>query len=119
MQQHEALEIVRLVQKGLWWRDAYLQRIASVCFPVNHLHDLFVHRFARLIPITPIVAGSYAALSNEEVFWVVNVLVWASLNAIEDSWLKIDQDCSGDISRVVALVVEDIFAVTAFRRKVF
>ena len=72
-----------------------------------------MHRLARLITITPIVAGSYAALSNEEVLWVINVLIWAGLDAIEDSWLEIDQDCSGDISRVVALVVEDIFAVAA------
>ncbi len=33
--------------------------------------------------------------------------------------LQIDQDGPGDVSRVVALVVEDILAVAAFCREVF
>lgn len=34
------------------------------------------------------------------------------------SWLEIDQDGPRDVPRVVALVVEDIFAIAAFGRKV-
>lgn len=32
--------------------------------------------------------------------------------------LEIDEDCSGDVSSVVALIVEDIFAITAFSCKI-
>lgn len=35
------------------------------------------------------------------------------------SRFQINQDGSGDVSRVVALVVEDIFAVAALGRKIF
>lgn len=101
VQQHEALE-----------------GIASVRFPVNHLHDLLVHRLAGLVSITPVVAGTYTALSNEEVFRVVDVLVRAGLDAVYDAWLEIDQDGSGDISGIVTLVEEDVLAVAALARKV-
>ena len=40
------------------------------------------------------------------------------MNAVDDAGFEVDQDGSGDVSRVVALVIEDVFAVTAFGRKV-
>jgi hypothetical protein len=73
-----------------------------------------VYRLACLVSITPVVAGPYAALPYEEVLRIVDVLVRARLYAIDDSRLEVDQYCSGDVSRVVALVEKDIFAVTAF-----
>ena len=77
-----------------------------------------MHRLAGLVSITPVVAGTYAALSNEEVFRVVDVLVRAGLDAVDDAWLEVDQDGPGDVSGVVALVEEDVLAVAALARKV-
>lgn len=73
---------------------------------------------ACLVPITPVVSGSYAALANVEVLWVVDILVGTGLYAIDDARLEIYEDSSRNVSRVVALVVEDIFPITAFCRKV-
>ena len=42
--------------------------------------------------------------------------VW---DAVYHPRLEIQQDCAGDVSRVVGLVEENIFAVTTFGRKVF
>jgi hypothetical protein len=55
----------------------------------------------------------------EEVFRVVDVLVWSTLNAVDNSRLKINQDGAGNVARVIALVEEDIFTITAFGGKVF
>jgi hypothetical protein len=70
-----------------------------------------------------------------EVFWVVYVFVGARLNGIEDlpmsasdsavdvqeiyPRLKIKENGSGDVARVVGLVEENVFAVTALCREVF
>lgn len=63
------------------------KRVATVRLAIYHLHDLLVDRLARLVPITPVVAGPYAVLANEEVFWVVDILVWPRLNSVDDPWL--------------------------------
>jgi hypothetical protein len=72
-----------------------------------------VHALARLVPVTPVVGRADAVRADVEVLRVVDVLVWAGLNAVDDAGFEIDQDRSGDIPRVVALVVEDILAVAA------
>lgn len=74
---------------------------------------------ACLVTITPVVAGADAALANIEVLWVVDVLVGTALDSVDDSGLQINQDGSWDVPSIVALVEEDVFAVTAFRCKVF
>jgi len=55
----------------------------------------------------------------EEVFRVVDVLVRSTLDTVDNSRLKINQDGAGNVASVVALVEEDIFAITAFGGKVF
>jgi hypothetical protein len=96
-----------------------------------------MHQLSCLVPIAPVVAGSNAALANVEVLGVVDVSVRARLYSVDDlgkisqflsggsitngdtySWLEVDQDGPWDVARVVALVVEDIFAIAALRRKV-
>lgn len=77
-----------------------------------------MYSFPILVSITPIVSGAGTALSNVEVLGVVNVLVGAGLYAIDDAWLQIYQDGSGDVSSVVTLVVEDIFPVPTLRREI-
>jgi hypothetical protein len=54
-----------------------------------------------------------------EVLRVVYILVWSGLNRPNHSGLKIEKDGAGDVARVVGLVEEDIFAVTALGREVF
>lgn len=77
-----------------------------------------MYSFSILVSITPIVSGAGTALSNVEVLGVVNVLVGASLYAIDNAWLQVYQDGSGNVSSVVTLVVEDIFPVPTLRREI-
>jgi len=42
-----------------------------------------------------------------------------SSRACTHPWLQIYQNCSWDVSRIVALVVEHVFSIAAFCRKVF
>ena len=67
-------------------RDAspHLERIATVRFPVDHLHDLLVHRLARGVPGAPVVPGANAILADVEVLGVVDVSVGARLDAVDD-----------------------------------
>jgi hypothetical protein len=62
----------------------HLERVTTVRFSVDHLHDLFMHQLSRLVPITPVVAGSNAALANIEVLGVVDVSVRARLYSVDD-----------------------------------
>lgn len=77
-----------------------------------------MYLLACLVTITPVVARTETALAHVEVFWVVYVPVWSGLDGIDDSGFEIDQDGPGNVSRIVALVKEDIFTVAAFGRKV-
>jgi len=97
---------------------SYLKGIAPIRFPVNHLHNLLVNLFTSLIPITPNVAGTHAILAYVKVLGIINILVGPRLDPVNNTRLEIDQDRSRDVSGVVALVVKDIFAVTALGRKV-
>jgi hypothetical protein len=101
VQQHEALE-----------------GVATVGLAVDHLHDFLVDGLAGLVAIAPVVAGADAGLANVEVFGVVDVAVGAGLDAVDDAGLEVDEDGAGDVAGVVALVVEDVFAVTALGGKV-
>jgi hypothetical protein len=77
-----------------------------------------VHGLSGLIPIAPVVRGADAVGADIEVLRVVDVLVGPRLDAVDDARLEVDQDGPRDVPRVVALVVEDVFAVAAFGREV-
>lgn len=95
-----------------------LERVATVCLAVNHLHDLLVHQLARLVAIAPVVASADTILADVKVLGVVNVLVGPRLDAVDDARLEIDQDGARDVARVIALVVKDVLAVAALGGKV-
>ena len=101
-----------------WARHRYLERVTAVSLTLDHLHDLLVDRFAILISITPIITGARTCLPDEEVLGIVYVFVRAGLDVVYDTGLEVDKDGPGDIAGIVALVVEDIFAVAAFGREV-
>lgn len=127
--------------------SAYLEGVAPVGLSVNHLHNVLAYGLAALVSVTPVVRSTHAILADVEVLGVVDVLVGAGLDAVEDlselslahvsqlpqpyhdvivvivvgnthPGLQVDQDRAGDVSGVVALVVEDVLAVTALGRKV-
>jgi hypothetical protein len=56
---------------------------------------------------------------NEEVLWVVNVLVGTGFDCIDYAWFEVQQDCTRDVACIVRLVEENVFAVAAFGCKVF
>ena len=94
-----------------------------------------------MISISPVVCSSHAIFANEEVLGVVYVLVRTSLDSIDDldiaelalahpigapaymvdthTRFQVDQDRSGDISRVIRLVEKYILPVTALCRELF
>jgi len=61
---------------------SYLQGVAAVCFAVDHLHYILIHRLSRLVSITPVIRRTYTILANIEVFWVVDVFVWTRLDTV-------------------------------------
>jgi hypothetical protein len=77
-----------------------------------------VHELARLVAVAPVVAGADAILADVKVLGVVDVLVGARLDGVDDAGLEVDEDGAGDVARVVALVVEDVLAVTALGGKI-
>lgn len=54
-----------------------------------------------------------------EILRIVDVFVCARLDPVDDARLEVEEDGAGDVARVVGLVEENVFAVTAFGRKVF
>lgn len=54
-----------------------------------------------------------------KVLRIVDILIRPSLNAIDHTRFEVEEDRTGDVSCVVGLVEEDIFAVAAGGRKVF
>ena len=74
---------------------------------------------AHIVPRSPVVSRSCAFLVYVEILWVVDVLVWPGLDTIDHSRLQIEEDGTRDVSRVVGLVEEDIFAIASLSREVF
>jgi hypothetical protein len=54
-----------------------------------------------------------------EVLWVVDVLVCAVLDAVQDAGFEVEEDRARDIPCIVGLVEEDVFPVAAFGCEVF
>src|SRR5437868_1097786 len=65
-------------------RTGYLQRIAAVSLSIDHIEDLLLHYFSSSIARSPIIPCPNTLLSNEEVFGVVNILVCACLDSVDD-----------------------------------
>jgi len=42
-----------------------------------------MYRLSRLVSITPVIRSSDAVLANEEVFWIVDILVWPGLYTVD------------------------------------
>jgi len=98
-----------------------------------------VDQLSCLITISPVIGSTYSIFPNEKVLRVVNVLVRAGLDAVDylgdvsfGYFLRLDkatrvlgthtrfqiyQYGSRDVSRIVRLVEEDIFAITALCRE--
>jgi hypothetical protein len=110
------------------------QRIATICFSVYHLHDIFVDRLSGLVAIPPIVCSSDSILADKEVFRIVDILIWSRLDAVDDlepplavrrdmvrlityTRLQIYQDRARDIACVIRLVEEDVFAIATLCRE--
>lgn len=63
---------------------AYLQRVAAVRFAVYHFYYLLIDLLAALVAVSPVVGRAHAILANVKVFGVVDVLVRARLDAVDD-----------------------------------
>jgi hypothetical protein len=68
------------------WKAAgtHFEGVTTVRFPVDHLHDLFMHRLSGLVPIAPVVACPNTALADVEVLGVVNVAIRARLYPMDN-----------------------------------
>ena len=71
-----------------------------------------------LVTLAPVISGADATLADVEVLGVVDVLVGARMDTVYNTGLKVDQNGARDVAGVVALIVEDVFAVAALGREV-
>lgn len=78
-----------------------------------------MHALSHTIPRRPIITRSSPFLMHIEILRIVNVFVRPCLNATDHTGLEVEEDGAGDVARIVGLVEEDIFAVSAFGREVF
>ena len=70
---------------------SYLQRVTAICFSVYHIEHLLLHCITGGIPSRPIVRCTASLRSNEEILWIVDVLVWTILNAM--NYLEVGTGC--------------------------
>lgn len=96
----------------------YFKRVTAVGFTVYHLHDILAHGLTRLVAITPVVCGTDAILANVEILRIIYVFEGASLYSVDDAGFQVDEDSPRDVPRVVTLVEEDVFPVTALGREI-
>ena len=59
--------------------QTYLQGVTSIHLAVDDVKDLFLDAVAGRVALAPVVGGTAAILANEEVLWVVDVVVRATL----------------------------------------
>jgi len=98
-----------------------------------------VNRLSRLVAITPVISGAVAILAYKEVFRVVDILVRAGLDVVDDlaaesvllfavwppgpkatyAGLEVNEDGPRNVAGIVALIVKDVFPVAAFGSEVF
>jgi hypothetical protein len=65
-------------------RRDYLQGIASICLSVDHIEHLLLHDLSGRVARSPVVSSTNSLLANEEVLGVVDVLIRARLDRIDD-----------------------------------
>ena len=85
MQQHETLasrtiSTCTIVSKGGHTSSESL----SISFSVYHVKDPLLSSFTRRVSSTRIIACAYAIFSNEEVFRIVDILVWSTLHTVDN-----------------------------------
>ena len=56
--------------------QAYLKGITTLRLPFNHIHHFFVCPFSGTVALRPIVTSATAFFGHEDVFPVVQVLVF-------------------------------------------
>jgi len=71
------------------------------------------------LTISPVVSGTATMLCNIEVLRVVEVLIQAILDGIDDTRLQVDQKGARDVVLIVCLIEKHIFPVISLRRVLF
>lgn len=67
------------------WNEMYLEGITAISLSVYHLHDLLMDGFSGLVSITPVVASTDTRFADVEVLGVIDVFVWARLDALDNA----------------------------------
>lgn len=91
----------------------YLQTVATIRLPINHVQNLILHSLAHRVSRRPIVTGTRTFLVHIEVLRIVNVAVGTIDDTIDHSRLEIQHNRARDVARVVRLVEEDVLAIAA------
>ena len=91
----------------------YLQAVAAIRLPVDHVQNLILHSFAHRISRRPIVTGACTLFVHIEVLRVVDIAVRTIDDTIDHSRLEVQHNRARDVARVVGLVEEDILAIAA------
>ena len=81
VEEHEALG--ESLDKRVTSREYdYLEGVATVDFAIDHVKYLLLHTITSGISSTPIVCSAATIFADEEVLWVVDVLVRTTLYAL-------------------------------------
>lgn len=63
---------------------ANLQRVASLSFSIDHLHNLLIQPLTRSIPIRPVVSSTTAIFRHENVLRVVQTCPRRAEDVVDD-----------------------------------
>jgi hypothetical protein len=66
-----------------------------------------------VITTGPVIASSTTMVCNKHILVIVQVAVLAVLNAVDDTRLQVNKQCSWNIVFIICLVKEDILAISS------
>jgi hypothetical protein len=66
-----------------------------------------------MVATGPVVSGSSTVVSHKHILMVVEVAVLAVLNAVDHSWLQINEQRPRNVVLIVRLVEEHVLAIAS------
>lgn len=66
---------IQYAMVGFCYKKAHtdLQGVAAICFPVNHIHDLFRYFFSLCVSLSPDISSATSVVRHKDIFWIIKV----------------------------------------------
>ena len=97
-------------RNGMQYNKSF-KTIGTISFPINHIHNLFLDKFALRVSTCPVVAGPTAFLRYVYIFRIVQLRIGAILYSVDDPGLQVNEYRSWDIMIIISLIEEHIFPI--------